>query len=91
MVNAKTKQRDMEISMSKEQYTNCDELFDDDGKSICDGDKVLVNGEHVGKVYFNENHKFHIEDWPIDNPIESLEVIQAPDVNIDNIHPMIKE
>ena len=61
--------------MAKEQYTDCDELFDDDGNGICEGQKVSVNGDSVGRVRLDGNNKFHIKGWPAGKIIESLEVI----------------
>ena len=61
--------------MAKEQYKDCDELFDDDGNGICEGQKVRVNGDFGGIERLDGNNKFHIEGWPTDKIIESVEVI----------------
>lgn len=57
------------------QFNDCDELFDDDGNGICDGEKVRVNGDFIGKVHLTDDGKFSIEGWPNDKIIESLEVL----------------
>lgn len=58
-----------------EQKTPCDKLFDDDGNEVCEGALVRVNGEYVGKVHIKGEMKFHIEGWPADEIIQSLEVV----------------
>lgn len=57
------------------QQTPCDELFDDDGNGICEGQEVRVNGSHIGKVHIDGEGKFHIDGWPHDQIIESLEIL----------------
>ncbi len=60
-----------------DRYHNCDELFDDDGEPVCDGDTVQVNGSFIGKVHISEEGKFRIDGWPDDAIIYSLEVIES--------------
>ena len=78
--------------MKNQQYTDCNELFDDDGEGICDGQVVLVNGSHKGRVHLDGRGNFQIEGWTAQQVIESLEVIPE-DVPFDtaNMHPTIKE
>lgn len=77
--------------MTRQQHTECEELFDDEGVAICDGDEVRVNGEYEGRAHLDGNGRFHIEGWPTNGQIESLEVIKRLPINLDDVHPMIKE
>jgi hypothetical protein len=54
---------------------NFDELFNDDGEPVCDGDTVEANGTYIGNVPISEEGKFRIEGWPDDAIIHSLEVV----------------
>lgn len=77
--------------MTREQYTDCEELFDASGVAICEGDEVRVNGAYVAHAHLDGNSKFHIDGWPTGAVIESLEVIKRLPIDIDAVHPMIKE
>lgn len=77
--------------MTREQYTDREELFDDNGVAICDGDEVRVNGVYIAHAHLDGNSKFQIDGWLTGAVIESLEVIKRLAVDIDTIHPMIKE
>ena len=63
--------------MQKEQRTECEELFDDQGEPICDGQMVRVNGDYVRKVHVDGGGLFHIDGWPRHILIQSLEVVES--------------
>lgn len=77
--------------MKNKQYTNCDELFADPEAGIAEGDEVRVNGEHTFRVRLDEHNNFCLEGWSKDDLIDVLEVIRPLPINIDDIHPTIKE
>ncbi len=58
-----------------DRYTECDELFDDDGEPVCDGDKVLINNHFEGVVRISAEGIFTVDGWPADKIIDNLEVI----------------
>ncbi len=65
--------------------------FDNEGNAIDDGQTVRVNGEHIGVIHVAGSGKFTIDGWPDDQIVRALDVIKPLALNIDNIHPMIKE
>lgn len=70
---------------------NLSGVFDEEGTPISDGQTVRVNSEHVGDIHITGPGQFTVEGWPEDQIIEVLEIVNEPTLDIDEIHPMIKE
>ena len=51
-------------------------LFDEADNEIRDGDMVRVNGEHEGRIHITDRG-YSIEDWPRDQIIDSLEILNS--------------
>jgi len=77
--------------MPNEDKTNFDRFFDDDGDAVKDGQLVKVNGSHTGKLNLKDDGDFTVEGWPVDQIIDTLERVDDLPIDIDTIHPMIKE
>lgn len=73
-----------------EKQTDFDKFFDDDGEPVKDGQMVRVNGSHNGTLRLMEDGDFAVEGWDKDVIIDTLERVELP-IDIDNIHPTIKE
>lgn len=76
--------------MENNEQTDFDKFFDDDGDGVTDGQLVRVNGSHVGKITLIGDGDFVVEGWPVDDIVDTLEVVPEP-MDTANIHPTIKE
>ncbi len=77
--------------MNEMQNEKLGGAFDNEGNAIDDGQTVRVNEEHIGVIHVAGSGKFTIDGWPEDQIIRTLDVLEPLPLNIDNIHPMIKE